>query len=106
MQHEVILILNSTTVKAEFNVTVFRLGLASWLEHYLCFTYTKYVACIDVFSLCSVELAILMLNSTTVEAEFIVTVNSGEDMQILCHIVAYYYLVEAIDNDSNIHYYM
>ena len=32
--------------------------------------------------------------------------NSGEDMQRLCHIVAYYYLVEAIDNDSNIHYYM
>ena len=27
-------------------------------------------------------------------------------MQRLCRIVAYYYLVEAIDNDSNIHYYM
>ena len=50
--------------------------------------------------------AILILNSTTVEAEFNVTVTSGEDMQRLCRIVAYYYLVEAIDNDSNIYYYM
>ena len=32
--------------------------------------------------------------------------NSGEDMQRLCRIVSYYYLVEAIDNDSNIYYYM
>ena len=50
--------------------------------------------------------AILILNTTTVEAEFNVTVNSGEDMQRLCRIVSYYYLVEAIDNDSNIYYYM
>ena len=50
--------------------------------------------------------AILILNSTSVEAEFNVTVNDGEDMQRLCRIVAYYYLVEAIDNGSNIHYYM
>ena len=48
----------------------------------------------------------IYINSTTVEAEFNVTVNSGEDMQRLCRIVAYYYLVEAIDNDSNIYYYM
>ena len=47
-----------------------------------------------------------MLNSTSVEAEFSVTVTDGEDMQRLCRIVAYYYVVEAIDNDSNIHYYM
>ena len=47
-----------------------------------------------------------MLNSTSVEAEFNVTVNSGEDMQRLCHIVACYYLVDSNDNDSNIHYYM
>ena len=50
--------------------------------------------------------AILILNTTTVEAEFNVTVNNGEDMQRLCRIVAYYYLVEAIDNESNIYYYM
>ena len=50
--------------------------------------------------------AILILNSTSVGAEFNVTVNSGEDMQRLCRIVSYYYLVEAIDNDSNIYYYM
>ena len=50
---------------------------------------------------------ILILNSTSVEAEFNVTVNNdGEDMQRLCGIVAYYYLVEAIDNGSNIYYYM
>ena len=48
----------------------------------------------------------IYINSTTVEAEFNVTVNSGEDMQRLCRIVAYYYLVESIDNDSNIYYYM
>ena len=48
----------------------------------------------------------VILNNTTVEDEFNITVNSGEDMQRLCRIVAYYYLVEAIDNDSNIYYYM
>ena len=47
-----------------------------------------------------------MLNSTSIEAEFNVTVSSCEDMQRLCRMVAYYYLVEAIDNDSNIYYYM
>ena len=50
--------------------------------------------------------AILILNSTTVEAEFNVTVNSGEDMQRRCRIVAYYYVVESIDSDSNIYHYM
>ena len=50
--------------------------------------------------------AVLMLNSSSVEAQFNVTVSSHEDMQRLCRIVAYYYLVEAIDNDSNIYYYM
>ena len=49
--------------------------------------------------------ATLILNTTSVEAEFNVTVNS-EDMQRLCRIVSYYYLVEAIDNDSNIYCYM
>ena len=44
----------------------------------------------------------LRLNNTTVEAEFNVTVTDGEDVQRLCRIVAYYYFVEAIDNDSNI----
>ena len=44
-----------------------------------------------------------MLNRSTAEAEFDVTVNSGEDMQRLCRNVAYYYLVEAIDNESNIY---
>ena len=48
----------------------------------------------------------LILNRNTVEAEFNVTVNSGEDMKRLWRIVSYYYLVEAIDNDSNIYYYM
>ena len=50
----------------------------------------------------------LILNSTTVEEEFNVTVNYTEtaDIQRLCRIVAYYYFVEAIDNDSNIYYYM
>ena len=50
--------------------------------------------------------AILILNTTSNEAEFNVTANSGEDMQRLCLIVSYYYLVEAIDSDSNIYYYM
>ena len=50
--------------------------------------------------------ALLILNRTTVEAEFNVTVSDGEDMQRLCRIVAYYYLVEAIDNGSSIYYYM
>jgi len=50
--------------------------------------------------------AVILINSTTVEDEFNVTVNSSEDMQRLCRIVAYYYLVEANDNDSNIYYYM
>ena len=50
--------------------------------------------------------AVLILNTTSVEAEFNVTMKSGEDMQRLCRIVTYYYLVEAIDNDSNIYYYM
>ena len=48
----------------------------------------------------------LRSNSTTVEEEFNVTVTDGEDMRRLCRIVANYYLVEAIDNDSNIYYYM
>ena len=46
--------------------------------------------------------AILILNRTIIEAVFNVTVNSGEDMRRLCHIMAYYYLLEAIDNNSNI----
>ena len=52
--------------------------------------------------------AILILNTTSVEAEFNVTANDTEaaDIQRLCRIVTYYYLVEAIDNDSNIYYYM
>ena len=50
--------------------------------------------------------AILILNTTSVEAEFNVTVNSGEDIQKFYHIVSYYYLVEAIDNESNIYYYI
>ena len=50
--------------------------------------------------------AVYMLNRSTVEAEFNVTVNSGKDMKRLCRIVSYYYLVEAIDNESNIYYYM
>ena len=50
--------------------------------------------------------AILILNTTSVRDEFNVTVNSDEDMQRLCRIVSYYYLVEAIDNDSNVYYYM
>ena len=50
--------------------------------------------------------AILILNTTSVEAEFNVTVTNSEDIQRLCRIVAYYYLVESIDNGSNIYYYM
>ena len=50
--------------------------------------------------------AILILNSTTAETEFNVTVTDSEDIQRLCRIVVYYYLVEAIDNESNIYYYM
>ena len=48
------------------------------------------------------------INSTTVEEEFNITVNSAEaaDIQRLCRIVTYYYFVEAIDNDSNIYYYL
>ena len=49
----------------------------------------------------------MILNSTTVEEEFNVTANYTEaDIQRLCRIVTYYYFVEAIDNDSNIYYYM
>ena len=50
----------------------------------------------------------MILNSTTVEEEFNVTANDTEaaDIQRLCRIVTYYYFVEAIDNDSNIYYYM
>ena len=50
--------------------------------------------------------AILILNTTSVEAEFNVTVNSGEDTQKFYRIVSYYYLVEAVDNESNIYYYI
>ena len=48
------------------------------------------------------------INSNTFEEEFNITVNSAEaaDIQRLCRIVTYYYFVEAIDNDSNIYYYM
>ena len=42
--------------------------------------------------------AILILNTTSVRDEFNVTVNSDEDMQRLCRIVSYYYLVEAIES--------
>ena len=49
----------------------------------------------------------MILNSTTVEEEFNVTANDTEaDIQRLCRIVTYYYFVEAIDNDSNIYYYL
>ena len=49
----------------------------------------------------------MILNSTTVEEEFNVTANYTEaDIQRLCRIVTYYYFVEAIDNDSNIYYYL
>ena len=50
----------------------------------------------------------LRINSTTVEEEFNVTVNNSEaaDIQRFCRIVTYYYIVEAIDNDSNIYYYL
>ena len=50
----------------------------------------------------------VILNSTTVEEEFNVTVNHTEaaDIQRLCRIVAHYYFVEVFDNDSNIYYYM
>ena len=46
----------------------------------------------------------MILDRTIIEAVFNVTVNNGEDMRRLCRITAYYYLVEAINNDSNIHY--
>ena len=49
----------------------------------------------------------ISFNSTTVEEEFSATANYTEaDIQRLCRIVTYYYFVEAIDNDSNIYYYM
>ena len=50
----------------------------------------------------------MILNSTTVEEEFNVTANDTEaaDIKRLCRIVTYYYFVEAIDNDSNIYYYL
>ena len=50
----------------------------------------------------------MILNSTTVKEEFNVTANDTEaaDIQRLCRIVTYYYFVEAIDNDSNIYYYL
>ena len=49
----------------------------------------------------------ITLNSTTVEEEFNVTANDTEaDIQRLCRIVTYFFFVEAIDNDSNIYYYM
>ena len=49
----------------------------------------------------------LRINSTTFDEEFNVTANNTEaDIQRLCHVVTYYYFVEAINNDSNIYYYM
>ena len=50
----------------------------------------------------------LELNSTTIDEEFNVTANDTEaaDIQRLCHIVTYFFFVEAIDNDSNIYYYL
>ena len=48
--------------------------------------------------------AILILNTTSVRDEFNVTVNSDEDMHRLCPITTC--MVEAIDNDSNIYYYL
>ena len=49
----------------------------------------------------------MILNSTTVKEEFNVTDNNTKaDIRRLCLIVTYYYFVEAIDNDSNIYYYM
>ena len=50
----------------------------------------------------------IILNSTTVEEEFNVTANDTEaaDIQRLCRIVTYFFFVEAIDNDSNIYYYL
>ena len=50
----------------------------------------------------------MILNSTTVKEEFNVTANDTEaaDIQTLCLIVTYFFFVEAIDNDSNIYYYL
>ena len=50
----------------------------------------------------------VILNSTTVEEEFNITVNHAEetDIQRLCRIVANYYFVEVFNNNSNIYYYM
>ena len=54
-----------------------------------------------------------IMNSTTVEEEFIcsdvnVTANDTEvaDIQRLCRIMTYFFFLEAIDNDSNIYYYL
>ena len=41
--------------------------------------------------------------NTTLTQEFHVTENKTEVVWELCRIVAYYYLVEAVDNGSDIH---
>ena len=45
---------------------------------------------------------------STIETEFNITEDqiNNTDTKELCRFVAYYHLVEAVDNGSNIHYYL
>ena len=45
-------------------------------------------------------------SNSTIEMEFNVTEDHVNDTVAMCRIVAYYNLVEAVDNGSNIHYYL
>ena len=45
-------------------------------------------------------------SNSTIEMEFNVTEDYVNDTIAMCQIVAYYHLVEAVDNGSNIHYYL
>ena len=49
------------------------------------------------------QLETIFHNKTSITDEFRVTENKREVVKELCRIVAYYHLVEAVDNGSDIH---
>ena len=49
------------------------------------------------------QLETIFHNKTSIMDEFRVTENKREVVKELCRIVAYYHLVEAVDNGSDIH---
>ena len=59
-----------------------------------------------LFFVCMQTAFIEEQSSSTIEMEFNVTERHVNDIVAMCRIVAYYNLVEAVDNGSNIHYYL